>query len=141
MNDIKSEVARLASSAVEMLQERAPNLDFSQKSLSQIEEVLEEASNYADELPDQHVSTLAQQVGCYILEVAHRQFGGNFFWHDQLNQPVLVVGEPEKHIALATWDKVRGRISGDPADNIPFFYDGFEERVKTSMPGTKALYL
>jgi hypothetical protein len=42
----------------------------------------------------------------------------------------LVVGEPAFRVAIMTWDKVRGQLSGDPADNIPFFYTGFAERVR-----------
>ncbi len=141
MSDIKSEVHRLALSGVDMLQDRAGGgLDFTAKSLSAVEEILSEASEFFSELPQEQVTAIVQRVGCYILEVAHRQFGGEFFWHNELDQPVLVVGEPEKHIALVTWDKVHGRLSGDPGDNIPFFYDGFSEQVASSSAGTRALY-
>jgi hypothetical protein len=42
---------------------------------------------------------------------------------------------------LMTRDKVRGRLSGDAADNIPFFYSGFAERVRRAEPGTNAQYV
>jgi hypothetical protein len=75
------------------------------------------------------------------LDVAYRQFGGQFFWHNEYDQPILVVGEPEKHIGLVTWSKVHGRIAGDAGDNIPFFYTGFSDRVASSAPGTRAIYV
>jgi hypothetical protein len=100
---------------------------------------LAEAAEYFSELPENQIRTLVQQVGCYILEVAHRQFGGEFFWHEQLDQPILVVGEPERHISMVTWTKVRGRLAGDPADNIPFFYEGFANRATSAPAGTHAL--
>ena len=75
------------------------------------------------------------------LEVARREFGGDYFWSDEKIQPVLVVGEPDFHVALMTWNKVRGRMSGDPADNIPFVYTGFKDRVRRGEPGTDALYV
>jgi hypothetical protein len=42
---------------------------------------------------------------------------------------------------MVTFDKVRGRLSGDLGDNIPFFYEGFSERVRNATPGTSALYV
>jgi hypothetical protein len=38
-------------------------------------------------------------------------------------------------------EKVRGRVGGDEADNIPFFYAGFAERARKAVPGDDALYL
>jgi hypothetical protein len=52
-----------------------------------------------------------------------------------------VVGEPKFHVALLAFDKVRGRLGGDKADNIPFFYEGFSQRVVAASPGTHATYL
>ena len=49
--------------------------------------------------------------------------------------------EPAYHVAFMTWDKVRGRLGGDLADNLPFFYDGFAERARQAAPGTRALYV
>jgi hypothetical protein len=48
---------------------------------------------------------------------------------------------PQFHVAIITFDKVRGRLGGDKADNIQFFYQGFSERVRSAKPGTKALYV
>ena len=53
---------------------------------------------------------------------------------------LLVVGEPKFHVAIMTFDKVRGRLGGDDADNIPFFYEGFAARIRSAKRGTKALY-
>ena len=38
-------------------------------------------------------------------------------------------------------DKVRGRLSGDKGDNIPFFYAGFSDRARTAEKGINALYM
>jgi hypothetical protein len=82
-----------------------------------------------------------QYAGCYILEVARRAHGGTFYWHEARAQPVLVVGEPAYHVALLTWDRVRRRLAGDPADNIPFLYAGFAERVRRAVAGDQATYV
>ncbi|GAA5172938.1 hypothetical protein GCM10025770_39710 [Viridibacterium curvum] len=106
-----------------------------------IEEILDEASQYKDQLSKKDQDALVELIGSYILEVAHRKHGGKYLWHEKENQPVLVIGEPKFHVAIITFNKVRGRMSGDKGDNIPFFYEGFAERVKSATPGTKALYV
>ena len=52
-----------------------------------------------------------------------------------------MVGEPAFRVALLAWDRVRGRLSGDAAANIPFFYAGFAERARRAEPGADALYV
>jgi hypothetical protein len=52
-----------------------------------------------------------------------------------------MVGDDVSHVAIATWARVRGRLSGDEADNIPFFYEGFSRRVKAGPPGKPVLYV
>lgn len=141
MSDTRSEVQRLAIDGVEMLQDRAGGaLDFTAQSLETVEEILTEASDHFSDLPHEQVTAIVQRVGCYILDVAYRQFGGQFFWHGEYDQPILVVGDSERQIALVTWGKVHGRISGDASDNIPFFYAGFSDCVASSKPGTRVVY-
>lgn len=116
-------------------------LDYSEASLSALEELLAEAGGHGSELPPQTVHALIQIAGSYILEVAFRAHGGAFYWHDGRDQPVLVVGEPTYRVAIMTFDKVRGRISGDEADNIEFFYEGFVGRLGTAVAGDDVLYV
>ena len=129
-----------AASAVEQLQRRAAGkLDYSPASLAVVEEMLAEASNQS--LSSTARDALIELLGCYILEVALREHGGKYAWFEDRKQPVLIVGEPGFHVAMITFDKVRGRLSGDLGDNIPFFYEGFADRVRTATPGTNALYV
>jgi len=102
--------------------------------------MLAEAAGYADDMTETQLRKLAEDFGCYILEVARRTHGGNYFWYEE-REPLLVVGEPAFHVAMVTWGKVRGRLSGDEADSIPFFYEGFAERVRGAVPGVRALYV
>jgi hypothetical protein len=60
---------------------------------------------------------------------------------DAFCRVVLVVGEPSFHVAMIAWDKVRGRLKGDEADNIPFFYAGFAKCVREAEPGSHVLYV
>ena len=141
-SSLEEQVRDKAARAVAQLQNRAAGrLDYSPKSLEVIDEVLAEAALYAGQMEPGNLEAIVKLVGSYVLEVAHRQHNGAFAWDDHNNQPVLVVGEPKFRIALMTFEKVRGRLSGDAADNVVFLYQGFASRIKTAEPGTNALYM
>ena len=137
-DDLTTEVWRLAAGIAAT---RPDRLDWSEASLAVVEEMLAEAAEYVDDMTDDQVVNIAQQMGCYILEVGRRAHGGRYVWHEGRSAPVLLVGEPDFRVALLTWDKTRGRLSGDEADNIPFFYAGFAGRVRSATPGVDALYV
>src|SRR5262245_34062468 len=142
MDDLAGQIASAAAKAVEMSEVMSyGQLDYTEASLAVLEKMAEEVAAYhGDMTPDQR-ETAAQDFGCYILEVARLKFVGRFAWFEQRNQPVLVVENPGVRVALMTWDKAGGRLGGDPADNLPFFYEGFAERVRRAEPGTDALYV
>ena len=142
MNAILEEVTAAAERAVVSLQARAGGrLDYSVGSLRAVDEMLVEASAYVAELDEAVVTGLVQQLGCYVLEVGRRAFGGEYFWHEEGEQPILVVGEPAAHIALMTWSKVVGRLTGDESDDIVFFFDGFAAKAARPEPGSSVLFL
>ena len=142
MDELTQQIVDAAVQAVALCESRpGDELDFTEASLSVVEEMLAEAAQNSADLTTDQVTGLAQQFGSYILEVGRRQFGGRYLWHDQRDQPVLVVGEPEFRVAMIAWDKVRGRVGGDEGDNIPFFYSGFAERARKAKPGDDALYV
>jgi len=142
MNPIHEEVLATAGRAVAALQERAGGrLDGSVASLEVVDEMLVDVSEYVADLDEAVVTNFVQQLGCYVLEVGRRAFGGEYFWHEEGEQPVLVVGEPDAHVALMTWSKVTGRITGDAGDDIVFFFDGFAARAAQPEPGSNVLFL
>ena len=142
MNNVLEEVLASADRAVASLQARAGGrLDWSVASIEAVDEMLEEASAYVGELDEDVVAGLVQQVGCYVLEVARRAYGGTYYWHPEGEQPVLVVGEPDAHVAIMTWSKVVGRLTGDVGDNLPFFFDGFAEKAAAPEPGSSVMFL
>jgi hypothetical protein len=142
MNAILEEVTTAAERAVASLQARAGGrLDFSVASLGAFDEMLVEASNYVAELDEAVVTGLVQQLGCYVLEVGRRAFGGEYFWHEEGEQPILVVGEPAAHVALMTWSRIVGRLTGDEGDDIVFFFDGFARKAGQPEPGSNVLFL
>lgn len=140
MSDLQEEVHRAAERAVVMAKSRGgASLDYSEASLAVVEEILAEAARYASELSAKAREMLVEDFGSYVLEVARLRYGGVYSWMEHPEQPVLVFGEPSCHIAIATWDQVRGRLSGDPAYNIPFFYEGFSSRARKAQPGSRVL--
>jgi len=140
-SSLQEQVRDKAVLAVAQLQDRAGGrLDYSVKSLEVVDEMLAEAALYTDQMVPANVKAIIELVGSYVLEVAYRQHQGDFAWDGRHNQPVLVVGEPKFHVALMTFEKVRGRLSGDESDNIVFLYQGFASRIKAAVPGTRALY-
>jgi hypothetical protein len=142
MNAILEEVTTAAERAVVSLQARAGGrLDFSVASLGAVDEMLVEASAYVAELDEAVVTGLVQQLGCYVLEVGRRAFGGEYFWHEEGEQPILVVGEPAAHVALMTWSRIVGRLTGDEGDDIVFFFDGFARKAGQPEPGSNVLFL
>ena len=110
-------------------------------SLVAVDEMLVEASAYVADLDEAVVTGLVQQLGCYVLEVARRAYGGTYYWHDEGEQPILVVGEPDAHVALMTWSKVVGRLTGDVGDDIVFFFNGFAEKAAAPEPGADVLFV
>jgi hypothetical protein len=142
MADFGEQIAHTAAVAVETVEMMGyGELDYTESSLVVLEEVLAVIGAGFHELTPDQQRVASQQFGCYVLEVARRKFGGRYAWFEQRDQPVLVVGEPAFRVAMIAWDKVIGRLSGDPADSIPFFYTGFAERVRRAEPGTDALYV
>jgi hypothetical protein len=142
VNELDRDISQAAAKAADMCASRnGISLDYTAASLTRVEDMLAEAADFVPDMTPERVATLAQDFGCYILEVGRREFGGRYCWFDKRDLPVLVVGEPRFRVALLAWDKVRSRLSGDKADNIPFFYAGFAERVRQAKPGDDALYV
>ena len=141
MGQLADDVANAADKAVKLARMRPKPLDYTESSLEVVEKMLAEAAPYYAQLSQKEVEALVQQFGCYILEVGRRAFGGTYSWYEEKAQPVLVVGEPTFHVAMLAWDKVKGRLSGDSADNISFFYKGFADRARSAAPGTRVLYV
>jgi hypothetical protein len=140
MDALLQDVIDSAERAVATMQGTARLLDYSTESLGTVEQMLAEAAPHSRTLPDDTVTALVQQLGSYVLEVGRRQFGGKYYWNEVEQQPVLVVGEPESHIAMMSWGRIRGRLGGDAGDNIPFFFEGFAQRAANPTVGARVLF-
>ena len=127
--DVVATAERAASTYCQM---NLGDLDFREKSLVVVDAILVTLGTYG--LAEGEIGICAQDLGCYVLEVARRTLGGSYAWVEKWKAPVLVVGEPESQIALATWDKAAGRIGGNLEDSMAFLYGGFAERARSHEP-------
>jgi hypothetical protein len=142
MDNFTEQIARSAAEAVAFCESRDGfKMDYSESSLAIVEDMLAEVAAFAAEITPDQLTALTQDFGNYVLEVGRREFGGRYVWHTERDQPVLVVGEPAYRVAIMAWDKVRGRLTGEVADNIPFHYAGFAERARRASPGTDVLFV
>jgi len=135
LDDYTKDMMKSADFFVRSNANRFKGLDFSVKSLAIVDNALEEASDFYDEMSDEQKQNLISTVGSYIFEVARRNFGGKYFWYDQLNQPILVTGQPDFEASILAFEKVKGRLENGKEDNIPFYFAGYVERVKNKQSG------
>jgi len=128
-DDFTRDMAKSAEFFVSTKAERFSGLDFSVNSLNIVDNILEEASEFYDEMNDKQKQNLISAVGSYIFEVARRNFGGKYFWYEKLSQPILVTGQPDFEVSILPFEKVKGRLENGKEDNIPFYFAGYVERV------------
>lgn len=135
LNDFTKDMAKSADLFVHRSSERYKGLDFSVKSLEIVDNALDEASDFYDEMSEEQRQNLIRSVGSYIFEVARRNYGGKYFWYDRLHQPIFVTGQPDFEVSILAYDKVKGRLENGKEDNIPFYFAGYTQRVQNKQSG------
>jgi len=135
LDNFTKDMIKSADFFVSSSSNRYNGLDFSVKSLTVVDEALDEASDFYEEMNEAQRQNLITTVGSYVFEVARQNFGGRYFWYDQLNQPILVTGQPEFEVSILAFEKVKGRLENGKEDNIPFYFEGYLERVQNKQSG------
>ncbi len=135
LDDFTIDIMKSADFFVSNTSNRFPGLDYSVKSLEQVDNALEEASDFYDEMTSEQQQNIISTTGSYVFEVARKNFGGKYFWYDKLNQPIFVTGQPEFEVSILVFEKVKGRLENGKEDNIPFYFAGYIERVKNKQSG------
>jgi len=135
MDDFTRDMIKSADLFVSSTSARFSGLDFTIQSLAVIEEALSEAAPYYSGMNETERKKLIHSIGSYVFEVARRNVGGKYFWYDKLDQPILVTGQPEFEVSILAFEKVKGRLENGQEDNIPFYFEGYMERVKNKQPG------
>lgn len=107
------------------------NFDYSIESLAKVDELLDELSDFLmDEDAMYNVSTM---VGAYIFETARRNYGGEYFWIEDEEQPILMAGGDKFEVSIKAWEKVQARLENGEEDNIPFYIAGYKEHITIGM--------
>ncbi len=128
MGRLQDDIVSTADSFTKNFSDRG-NFDYSFESLKAVDALLEEMSDFIfdDEDALYNASTM---IGSYVFEVARRNYGGEYFWVSDEEQPILEAGQPDYAVSIKAWEKVRGRIENGEEDNIPFYIAGFKEHVE-----------
>lgn len=104
------------------------NFDYSVESLKAVDVILEELGDYVFEEDTLH--SASSMAGCYIFEVARRNYGGEYYWVKEKGQPLLITGKPDYSVSIYAFEKARGRIENGEEDSIQFYFDGYIEAVE-----------
>lgn len=128
MGRLQDDIVSTADSFTKNFSDRG-NFDYSFESLKAVDALLEEMSDFIfdDEDALYNASTM---IGSYVFEVARRNYGGEYFWISDEEQPILEAGQPDYAVSIKAWEKIRGRIENGEEDNIPFYIAGFKEHVE-----------
>ena len=128
MSPLMNDIITTAHNLTVNLQEQAGTaLDYSMESLAEIDELLE--AFRGDALDEDALFNLSSMVGCYVFETARRCLGGQYFWVEEEQQPMLVAGLPDFSVGIKAWEKVRSRLTNGPADSIPFYIKGYQTHI------------
>lgn len=114
--------------------------DYSIRSLNILDSLIEDFADFTDLSDEEIINDFSTQAGSYILEVARRNFGGVYFWEDNLRQPMLKTGFPDFEITLLTYTKVKNRIINGEEDNIPYFFKRYSEKVRKATKGDNIIF-
>lgn len=135
LDDTTKGIIKSADFFVTSSSDRFPGLDYTVESLKIVDDALEEASDFYDEMDEKQRQNVINPIGSYVFEVARKNFGGKYFWYDKLNQPILVTGQPDFEVSILAFEKVKGRLENGTEDNIPFYFAGYVERVQNKQSG------
>ncbi len=105
-------------------------LDFTLNSVSVIEQLLAELQSQNGQMSTQDLDDAVNRLGSYVLEMGRQNFGGHIYWFDSLQQPILIVGEPQFRISFMPLDRIRAHIEGSYNENFMEYYQEFLSRVQ-----------
>src|SRR5215510_3164816 len=131
---LSMDVINAARRVVDSAHQRpASNLDFSPESLPIVEGMLAEAATFAAGL-----SASTKDSVNHSAATSSRWGDGNS--EDAISGTINTTRRPGCRRTVVSrcpgvLPRVALRLKGDPADNIPFFYDGFAKRAKAGRPG------
>lgn len=127
VESLKSDVINTAESFTRNFSNKG-NFDYSLESLMKVDDLLDELSKF--ELDENNLYSVSSMVGSYIFEVARRNYGGEYYWIQESEQPILVTGKTDFDVSIYAFQKVKYRLINGEEDNIIFYFKGYIEAVE-----------
>ena len=136
MASLMDDIMETARNFTANMQENAGlTLDYSAESLREVDDLLEAFRQ--EDLDEEALFNISSMVGCYVFEPARLCYGGEYFWIEEEQQPILVAGLPEFSVGIKAWEKVRGRLVNGAEDAIPFYIAGYQDHIKRAEKGAR----
>lgn len=104
------------------------DFNYSINSLVEVDDLLDEISDYV--MDEDAIYNVYTMIGSYVFETARINYGGKYYWMQDEQQPILVIGEPDFSVSIKAWEKVKSRIEKGVEDNIPFYIEGIKEHIE-----------
>ncbi|MDR0229364.1 MAG: hypothetical protein LBI72_09910 [Flavobacteriaceae bacterium] len=123
------EIASKAAYFVTSHAERFDELDYSVESLKVVDNILDDIACHYEDIDATILHIIVTLTSSYIFEVAKRNFGGKYYWYEELQQPIFVTSKPHFEVSLLVFEKVKRRLKYGYDDHIPLFFDGFVKSV------------
>lgn len=127
MSQLMDDIIGTANSFAKNFSDRG-NFDFSFDSLATVDDLLEEARDFV--VDEDEIYNICTMFGCYVFETARRNYGGEYYWLSNEQQPILVAGEPDFSVSIKAWEKVKGYLKNGSEDSISFYILGYKEHVE-----------
>ena len=102
--------------------------DYSVENLAAVDDLLNNVRN--DMLDENTLYNIITNVGSYVFETARRNYGGEYYWLLDEQQPILVAGEPDFSVSIRAWQKVKGFLKNGAEDSLPFYVQGYKEHIE-----------
>lgn len=141
MNELMNDIIHTADHFVENFSQdpvytfiQKESLDYSIESLVVVDELLDELRSDL-ELDEDTLYNMSSMIGCYVFETARKNYGGEYLWVRNEEQPVLVAGRPDFQVSIRAWQKVKGRLVNGKEDSIPFYIAGYQEHIDAAKKG------
>lgn len=126
MGQLMDDIVGTANSFAENFSDKG-DFNYSINSLVEVDDLLDEISDYV--MGEDAIYNIYTMIGSYVFETARRNYGGKYYWLQDEQQPILVIGEPDFSVSIRAWEKVKSRIEKGVEDNIPFYIEGLKEHI------------
>lgn len=139
-SDLFMKVQGLCNDAMDFAKETySVNLDFSEKSVELVEQILGKAYNDLPhflampegklELAKEYFKTLSGLMGALIGEVLRRQVGGIWYWEKKAFAPDTLLALRIGNETIFPINKVYKRLTNGPEDDVYFYFKVMKSKV------------